>query len=80
MTAVEEATALKQKGNAAFANHDWPTAIDYYTQAIEKNGKDPSFYCNRAQVANPRPKTLCALMLMHAAYRLTLNSNPMATP
>ena len=50
MTAVEEATALKQKGNAAFANHDWPTAIDYYTQAIEKNGKDPLLYCNRAQV------------------------------
>jgi hypothetical protein len=50
MTAAEEATALKQKGNAAFASHDWPTAVDFYTQAIEKNDKDPSFFCNRAQV------------------------------
>ncbi len=47
---VEAATALKVKGNKAFAQHDWPTAIDFYTQAIEKNDKDPSFYCNRAQV------------------------------
>lgn len=50
MTAEEKATALKQKGNKAFAAHDWPTAIDFYTQAIEANDKDPSFYCNRAQV------------------------------
>lgn len=49
MTA-EAATALKQKGNKAFAAHDWPTAVDFYTQAIEANGQDPSFYCNRAQV------------------------------
>jgi serine/threonine-protein phosphatase 5 len=47
---VEAATALKLKGNKAFSQHDWPTAIDFYTQAIEKNGTDPSFYCNRAQV------------------------------
>lgn len=47
---IEAATALKTKGNKAFAQHDWPAAIDYYTQAIEKNDRDPSFYCNRAQV------------------------------
>jgi len=58
MGAVEEATALKQKGNAAFAHHDWPTAVDFYTQAIEKNGKDPSFYCNRAQVRTCEPRRL----------------------
>jgi len=46
---VEAATALKLKGNKAFAEHDWPRAIDYYTQAIEKNDKDASFFCNRAQ-------------------------------
>lgn len=50
MTAEERATALKQKGNKAFAAHDWPTAVDFYTQAIEASDKDPSFYCNRAQV------------------------------
>jgi len=43
------ATALKVKGNKAFTEHDWPTAIDFYTKAIEKNDADPSFYCNRAQ-------------------------------
>ena len=46
---VEAATALKLKGNKAFAEHDWPRAVDYYTQAIEKNDKDASFFCNRAQ-------------------------------
>ena len=50
MSAKEEAIALKVKGNKAFASHDWPTAIDLYTQAIEKYDQDPSFFCNRAQV------------------------------
>jgi serine/threonine-protein phosphatase 5 len=49
-TDVEAATALKVKGNKAFSHHDWPTAIDFYTKAIEKNDQDPSFYSNRAQV------------------------------
>ncbi|KAK5073505.1 Palmitoyl-protein thioesterase 1 [Lithohypha guttulata] len=44
-----EATALKDKGNKAFKEHDWPTAIDFYTKAIEKVGTDPAFYSNRAQ-------------------------------
>jgi serine/threonine-protein phosphatase 5 len=43
------ATALKQQGNKAFAGHDWPSAIDFYTKAIEKYDADPSFWCNRAQ-------------------------------
>lgn len=47
---AEAATALKNQGNKAFSEHDWPTAISFYTKAIEKNGKDPSFLCNRAQV------------------------------
>lgn len=51
-TEVDQAAAidLKNKGNTAFAHHDWPTAINYYTQAIEKYNKDASFYANRAQV------------------------------
>jgi serine/threonine-protein phosphatase 5 len=49
-SAVEAATALKAKGNKAFAEHDWPSAINFYTQAIEKYDKDASFYSNRAQV------------------------------
>ncbi|KAL3437612.1 hypothetical protein BDV09DRAFT_183456 [Aspergillus tetrazonus] len=46
---VEEATALKVQGNKAFAQHEWPTAVDFYTQAIEKYDKEPSFFSNRAQ-------------------------------
>jgi len=45
----DAATALKVKGNKAFAEHDWPTAIDFYTQAIEKYDKDPAIFSNRAQ-------------------------------
>ena len=55
MPSTEEAVALKQKGNEAFAKHDWLAAVDLYTQAIEANNQDPSFYCNRAQA--------CALQL-----------------
>lgn len=43
------ATALKVKGNKAFAEHDWPAAVDFYTKAADKYNLDPSFYCNRAQ-------------------------------
>lgn len=46
----EQATALKNQGNKAFAEHDWPTAIDFYTKAIELNDKEPTFFTNRAQV------------------------------
>lgn len=53
MTSLEDATALKLKGNAAFAGHDWLKAVDYYSQAIKANDQDPSFYCNRAQVTHP---------------------------
>ncbi|KAI9786846.1 MAG: hypothetical protein M1839_005077 [Geoglossum umbratile] len=49
MALAEDAVALKQKGNQAFAAHDWPTAIDFYGKAIEVNDKEPSFFCNRAQ-------------------------------
>jgi len=50
--ASAEATELKNKGNAAFKNHDWPTAVECYTKAIEKYDREPSFYTNRAQVSD----------------------------
>jgi hypothetical protein len=50
MATKEEAVALKLKGNKAIASHDWPAAVDYYTQAIEKYDQDATFFCNRAQV------------------------------
>ncbi|KAE8150387.1 Metallo-dependent phosphatase-like protein [Aspergillus avenaceus] len=46
---IEAATALKVQGNKAFAQHEWPTAVDFYTQAIEKYDREPSFFSNRAQ-------------------------------
>ncbi|TDZ22462.1 Serine/threonine-protein phosphatase T [Colletotrichum orbiculare MAFF 240422] len=48
-TPEEKATALKNQGNKAFAAHDWPAAINFYTQAIELNDKEPAFFTNRAQ-------------------------------
>ncbi|KAF3000898.1 Palmitoyl-protein thioesterase 1 [Curvularia kusanoi] len=49
MGAKEEAIELKNKGNAAFKAHDWPTALEFYTKAIETYDQEPSFYTNRAQ-------------------------------
>ncbi|BCS20131.1 protein serine/threonine phosphatase PPT1 [Aspergillus puulaauensis] len=46
---VEAATALKVQGNKAFVQHEWPAAVDFYTQAIGKYDKEPSFFSNRAQ-------------------------------
>lgn len=50
-TPQERAVALKNEGNKAFAAHDWPKAIEFYTQAIELDDKQPTFYANRAQVS-----------------------------
>ncbi|OQN98722.1 hypothetical protein B0A48_15388 [Cryoendolithus antarcticus] len=47
--AAEDAVSLKNKGNDAFKAHDWPSAVDYYSKAIEANDQEPSFYTNRAQ-------------------------------
>lgn len=52
---VDEANALKNEGNKAFAAHDWRTAIEFYTKAIELNDKEPTFYSNRAQVCQGGP-------------------------
>lgn len=46
----EEAVALKNEGNKAFAAHDWLGAIDLYSKAIELDDTKPAYYSNRAQV------------------------------
>ena len=51
----EAANALKLQGNKAVAAHDWPTALDFYTQAIEKYDKEPAIFSNRAQVRPDEP-------------------------
>jgi hypothetical protein len=55
MGAAEEAVELKEKGNKAFKEHDWPKAISFYTQAIDKNDQEPAFFTNRAQVSCLKP-------------------------
>lgn len=63
-TPEEQATALKNEGNKAFAAHDWPKAIDLYTKAIELNPKEKTFYSNRAQVClNPYPYSNRSVLL-----------------
>jgi hypothetical protein len=61
-SAEERAVAFKNEGNKAFAAHDWPTAIDFYTKAIELNDKEPTYFSNRAQVSpcesRPAPSLL----------------------
>ena len=53
MGAQQEAAESKAKGNKYFACHEWLNAIDYYTKAIDLYDRDPSFFCNRAQVDSP---------------------------
>jgi serine/threonine-protein phosphatase 5 len=57
-TPKEQAVAFKNEGNKAFAAHDWLTAIDFYSKAIELDDKEPTYYANRAQVCRlpQRPK------------------------
>jgi serine/threonine-protein phosphatase 5 len=59
MAVTEEAIKLKEQGNKAFKEHDWPTAISLYTQAINLYDKEASFYTNRAQVSNTARDTPC---------------------
>jgi len=57
MTAPADALSLKEQGNKAFKEHDWVTAVSFYTQAIDLNDKEPTFYTNRAQVGPFRWRT-----------------------
>jgi tetratricopeptide (TPR) repeat protein len=50
---IDDASVLKEKGNAAFKRSEWDDAIAFYTKAIKlgeaENSKDlPVFYKNRA--------------------------------
>jgi len=69
---MAEAVELKNKGNEAFKNKKWPEALSYYSQAIEKNDKEPSFFTNRAQVGG-------AYLLRQESDKLTLNAGTYQT-
>ncbi|CAK7264143.1 Palmitoyl-protein thioesterase 1 [Sporothrix epigloea] len=45
----EKALTAKNEGNKAFLEHNWPAAIGLYTQAIDLDGSEPTYYANRAQ-------------------------------
>lgn len=45
---TEPSELLKEKGNAAFKEKQWDKAVTHYTGAIELNGTNATYYCNRA--------------------------------
>ncbi|KAK7328149.1 hypothetical protein VNO77_22245 [Canavalia gladiata] len=45
---METSELLKEKGNAAFKGRQWNNAVNYYTDAINLNGTNATYYCNRA--------------------------------
>ncbi|KAF0720361.1 Aste57867_372 [Aphanomyces stellatus] len=48
MMAMEQAQAMKEKGNACFAKHKYNAAVDFYTEAILLQSGVAAFYTNRA--------------------------------
>ncbi|KAL2342098.1 hypothetical protein Fmac_010038 [Flemingia macrophylla] len=45
---METSELLKEKGNAAFKGRLWNKAVDYYTEAINLNDTNATYYSNRA--------------------------------
>lgn len=54
MASKEEAAALKDQGNKAFAGKEWLKAIEFYSKAIELDDTVPAYFSNRAQVCTLR--------------------------
>lgn len=79
MLETKDANELKQKGNQAFKEHDWPNAVRFYTEAIEANDKDPSFYANRAQVDILSPRSITETKAYLWRSRQTSNSKHTVT-
>ncbi|OVA01707.1 Amidase [Macleaya cordata] len=48
MSQEESAEIAKEKGNSAFKEKQWQKAIGFYTEAIKLNGKNATYYSNRA--------------------------------
>ncbi|CAL9148367.1 translocon at the outer membrane of chloroplasts 64-like [Musa acuminata AAA Group] len=48
ITNEESAEIAKEKGNVAYKDKQWQKAISLYTEAIKLNGKNATYYSNRA--------------------------------
>jgi stress-induced-phosphoprotein 1 len=48
MTNIEKANELKALGNEAFKAKKYTDAINYFTQAIQQNPNDHTFFSNRS--------------------------------
>lgn len=59
--AVALANTLKNQGNVAFINNDFPLALEKFTEAIKLNPKDPSFFSNRSATYAARKEFTLAL-------------------
>jgi serine/threonine-protein phosphatase 5 len=70
MTVSNDPVALKEQGNKAFKEHDWASAISFYTQAIDLNDKEPTFYTNRAQVRPHAPRHATAVKRLSNPHNL----------
>jgi serine/threonine-protein phosphatase 5 len=51
----QTAVDFKNQGNKAFSAGDWPTAIDFYSKAIDTDASEATFFTNRAQVRKTPP-------------------------
>lgn len=77
------AAALKEKGNHAFSKGDYGTAVQRYTEGLEKRKDMPELYTNRAQVSCRafaamycfRCKIACTNMLMKQGIIELVNPN-----
>ncbi|KAL9238352.1 hypothetical protein vseg_012784 [Gypsophila vaccaria] len=45
---MDAAELLKEKGNAAYKGKQWNKAVNFYTEAIKLNGKNATYFSNRA--------------------------------
>ncbi|KAL9321397.1 hypothetical protein ACSQ67_013236 [Phaseolus vulgaris] len=45
---IESSDLLKEKGNAAFKGRLWNKAVNYYSEAINLNGTNATYFSNRA--------------------------------
>uniref|UniRef100_A0A3Q3FIG0 Tetratricopeptide repeat domain 12 n=1 Tax=Kryptolebias marmoratus TaxID=37003 RepID=A0A3Q3FIG0_KRYMA len=52
MAKVKKATALKDKGNEAYAEGDYETAVKFYSEGLAELKDMQPLYTNRAQVNN----------------------------